>query len=133
MNRTSKLGWTWRVISILGMLTALLPGSARGDATVGACGTADLLNAIAQGGVVTYAQDCSTTLSNTIVITNAVLLDSGGHSVSLIGGGKRLFQVQPGASLTLQGFTLTGGKATTTGGGAFYVLAGGALALSNCV
>ena len=43
----------------------------------------------------------------------------------------RLFTVQPGASLTLNGLTLLGGKSDS--GGAIYNMAGGTVVLSNCV
>jgi len=103
-----------------------------GDAVVGGCSVADLRSALAQGGTVTFAQDCAITFASPITVTNQVRLEANGHSVTLNGGGQsRLFIVEPGADLSLAGLTLTAGKAAS--GAGLYIKAGGAVTASNCV
>jgi hypothetical protein len=56
-----------------------------------------LREAIAAGGVVTFAFNGTITLSNTVEITRDVALDARGRSVAISGNNSvRLFQVHPG-------------------------------------
>jgi uncharacterized protein YkvS len=121
-------------VALCASLTLLILGTkpSRADAVISDCSVAALRSALAEGGTVAFAKDCSITFTAPISITNVVKLDAGGHTVTLSGGGQsRLFIVESGAELGLAGLSLTGGKATV--GAGLYVKAGGVAAVSNCV
>jgi hypothetical protein len=101
-----------------------------GDAVVGGCSVADLRSALAQGGTVTFAQDCAITFASPITVTNQVRLEANGHSVTYGGGQFPAFIVEPGADLSLAGLTLLPLKPPGAG---LYIKAGGAVTASNCV
>jgi hypothetical protein len=91
-----------------------------------------LRSALALGGTVIFTNDCSITLSDTITITNDVVINGFGHTVTISGGGGvRIFTVPPGFTLVLANLTLTGGSSTA--GGALYVTAGASAWITNCV
>lgn len=124
--------WLLALISFLGALFG-------GGAVVTNCNDAELRVAIAQGGTVTFL--CSGTISilnPTILITNEVILNGTGASVTLDGGaGRRLFDVAPGARLELKGLSLINGS-VSGGNSAGYPApgnagVGGAILISNAV
>ncbi len=77
---------------------------------------ASLRAAVQIGGWVSLAFNGTLTLTNTIVVTNSVILDASGVSATISGGNAvRLFYVAPGASLSATNLTLADGLAFTTG------------------
>src|SRR5580765_6833668 len=103
-----QLRLPWRVLWFVLLFLLILPSShLRADSTVTNCTHQALVAALAAGGTVTFTNTCSLTLANTITITNDVVIDSGGHSVTISGNNSfRLFTVQPGFNFTLKGLTL---------------------------
>ena len=98
-------------------------------ATVTTCDEANLLAALSDS-TVNFACDGTITLSNTITITKDTVLDGTGHSVTVSGSNAvRVFQVNPGVSLTLNKLTIADGR-STNGAGIFNE---GTLTLSGCV
>src|ERR1035441_731053 len=88
------------------------------------------LAAVVAGGYVPLTNCPTLVLSNTITISNSVVLDAVSGSVTIAGNNLlRLFTVLPGASLMLNGVTLQGGSSDR--GGAIYN--SGTVVLSNCV
>ena len=81
-------------------------------ATVSSCDEAGLGAALSGGGTVLF--DCSGTirLTNTIRITVDTVLDANGHEVILTRDSSpiRLFEIQPGVALTLNGLILADGR-----------------------
>src|SRR5437870_4028122 len=104
--------------------------SAEGD--VAGCTEGDLLDALDGGGLVTFTNDCSITLSAPIIIDLDTTIDAQGHQVTISGGDLTLlFQVEPDVtSFTAIGLTLSGGQ--NTNGGALYIYEGATVVLSNC-
>ena len=93
---------------------------------------AQFLATVAEGGYVPLTNCPTLVLSNTITIATNVILDGVSSSATIAGNNLlRLFVVQPGASLTLNRVTLSGGSSDS--GGAIYNMAGGTVVLSNCV
>jgi hypothetical protein len=86
---------------------------ARGATTVITSGTdAELRAAVAACDVITFNFDGVIALTNSITVSCAVTIDASGHAVTLSGGtSNRLFNVLPGASLTLLHLTLANGRA----------------------
>ncbi|MGA2243748.1 MAG: choice-of-anchor Q domain-containing protein [Verrucomicrobiota bacterium] len=94
-----------------------------------------LLAAIAHGGWVGIRFSGTVTLTDTIIITNNVVLDGSQVTTTISGGNAvQLFYVAGGASLTISNLTLANGSATNnpSGGGAIYI-AGGNILLAGCV
>lgn len=88
---------------------------------------ASLVAAISQGGWVGLGFNGTVPLTNTIAITNAVILDGHGVAVTLSGGGAvQLFSVAPGASLSITNLTLANGfiNGSSAAGGAISNNAG---------
>jgi hypothetical protein len=78
---------------------------------------ASLRAAIRIGGWVSLACNGTITLSNTINITNRVILDARNVSLTISGGNAvRLFYVAPGASLSATNLTLANGSCIVTNG-----------------
>src|SRR5262245_43630129 len=75
------------------------------DTELETCSQDALQNAILDGGVITFPEDCTNfTLTTTLIINNDVTLDAGTNQVIINGANAfRIFQVQEGASLTLIG------------------------------
>ncbi len=93
------------------LLSTSLAGPLAG-ATVSTCDEAALRSAVEAGGVV--ALDCTGTLvlSSPLAVADTVVIDATGHDVVLSGGAvTRLFDVKPGATLTLIHLTLVDGLA----------------------
>ena len=80
----------------------------------------NLLNAAIQGGgTVTFAVDGTITLTNTIVVSNNVVLDGAGHSVTISGGSNvEIFILPPKINFVLRNLTLANGL---TNGGVRFV------------
>jgi len=121
------------------------PASVIGDGTPAGCTSDAVVDAVAEGGVITF--DCgpapvTITLTQTARVQNRsarVVLDGGGL-VTLSGGGKRRIihqntcvspatshcQDQDHPALTLQNITLTGGDSSgeDDGGGAVFIRGG---------
>ncbi len=115
-------------------LLGLVP-LARADGDVTNCTRAALISAIAGGGYVSFSEDCSITISNTIQITNNVIVDAAGFSVSFVGvggsNGVSLFNIKSGKTVSFYGISFIGGKTATTGGG-LYVAGSALVTFSNC-
>jgi len=97
--------------------------------------TESSLRAALQGfGLVSFAVDCTNiSLASPITITNDVVIDGTGHSVTLSGGNSvRLLTVNNGASLTLRHLTLANGMTSTNGGG-LYIEPGAVVVASDCL
>ncbi|HEY1663209.1 MAG TPA: choice-of-anchor Q domain-containing protein [Verrucomicrobiae bacterium] len=78
---------------------------------------AGLLTAIQSGGWIGLNFNGTVTLTNTITITNNVILDGSGVAVTISGGNAvQLFTVALGASLTLSNLTLANGECVVTNG-----------------
>jgi hypothetical protein len=99
-----------------------------------------LLAALAQGGWIGFGLSGTVTITNTINITNHVILDGGVGGIILNGGNAvRLFNVTNGASLTATNLTLANGTCIVTNGpqgtpadaGAIYNK-GGTVILTAC-
>jgi YD repeat-containing protein len=87
-------------------------------------------NALAGGGVVTFACDGTITLASSTAISTNTTIDATGHFITISGGTQvQIFFVQSGASLTLSNLTIANGM-TTTNGGAVYNA--GSLLAWNC-
>src|SRR5262245_21973234 len=106
--------------------------NAFGDSVVSNCTHQALIAALNTGGTITFSNDCSMTLTNTITLGGSITIDSAGHHVSLNGNNTfRLITVQPGASITLNGLTLAGGQHTN--GGALFINSGATVLATNCI
>ncbi len=97
---------------------------------------ASLRAAIALGGWVGLGFNGTITLTNTIAISNNVILDGSGVTAIISGGNAvRLFYVTPGASLSATNLTLANGSCIVTNGtadaGAIYN-DGGTVRLNVC-
>ena len=99
------------------------------------CTEEALRAAIALGGWVSINCSGTFTLSDTIDITNQVILDAHNESVAISGNNAvRLFYVAPGASLTATNLVLANGSVTNSpadGGGIYND--GGTVVLVSCV
>ena len=107
---------------------------------VTAISQASLQAAIALGGWIGMDFNGTLTLTNTIIITNSVVLDGNNFSAIISGGNAvRLFYVTNGASLTLSNLTLANGyygiisgpPGTPADAGAIYN-DGGTITLAGC-
>jgi hypothetical protein len=95
---------------LVGWLGSVLCVTLHAAQTVSPCTEASLDAALSAGGRITFACDGVLLLRSTKVITVDTLLDAGDRQVTLSGGqSNRLFIIEPGVTLTLQGLTLTGG------------------------
>src|SRR5438874_12207421 len=75
------------------------------------CNESNLDTALSSGGLVRFHCDGSIVFSSTKTITGNTFIDANGHNVIFDGNDtRRLFIVNSGANLTLQGLTLTGGR-----------------------
>ena len=86
--------------------------SALGATTVITSGTdAELRAAVANCDTILFNFDGVITLTDSITVNCAVTIDASGHAVTLSGGNSsRLFNVLPGASLTLRHLTVANGR-----------------------
>src|SRR5438876_875471 len=90
-------------------LLSSLPAFA--DGQLFACNESNLDTALSSGGLVRFHCDGTIVFSSTKTITGNTFIDANGHNVIFDGNDtRRLFIINSGASLTLQGLTLTGGR-----------------------
>src|SRR5688572_18538230 len=124
------------------MLALLLIRSppAQADGVVTECTAQALLDALVDGGNVSFQldEDCEITLSDAITIGangfNHVtsLISDGPNKLTIKGDGTaRLFNVEGDATLELFNIAIANGR--DTNGGAIYVQNGATLFASNCV
>lgn len=86
--------------------------------TVVDCTTAAIVDALNKGTNHLVFRCATVTVTNPIVITGDVTIESTNRVTFNANNATRIFTVQPGASLTLNNVTLTGGKSTQ--GGAIF-------------
>jgi hypothetical protein len=118
-----------RVIPLV--LAAFCSLSAGAVTVVTDCSENALLSALARDSVVTFATNCSITLSAPILVGAGVTkqIDAGGHTVTLSGNNAvSLFTVH--GNLTLVGLALVNGH--NTNGGALYINPSGTVTATNC-
>jgi len=129
-NPRSALLTRWVRIASLVSLGLLLPPALPG-AVVADCTEQALRNAIDEGGTVTFAEDCSITLSQQIAVSKkSTTIDASGYTVSISGGNAvRLFKAN--TNLTLIGLKLSNGRSTL--GGALYIPAGVTVTARDCI
>src|SRR5688572_904980 len=95
------------VCSLVALHLFLIQASA---ATLTVCDEPSLRTAIAAGGTINFGCVGVITLGDTIRITNNVVLNGNGRTVTIDGqNAVRLFQVTPNGTLTLRGITLAHG------------------------
>jgi len=126
-----KTGVTiWLPLLVLGA-GLLGGGAARAGGPVYGCTEVDLDTALAQAGNVYFTQSCSITLTAPIEISQDTILNAQSYSVTINGGGiGPIFQVDPGITFSNLGLTISGGA--NTNGGAYYILDGAFVTLTNC-
>jgi hypothetical protein len=82
-----------------------------GTAIVANCTEADFLGALACGRKINFQCDGTIRLTQPVAITSDRILDASGHNVVISGGNSvRIFDVQPGASLSLVHVTVANGR-----------------------
>ncbi|MAT98589.1 MAG: hypothetical protein CL608_15715 [Anaerolineaceae bacterium] len=132
---SGEIGILLVLLLILALLLAARPAQGAGtvgSGTSGSCTEAALSAALSGGGSVGF--NCGG--SHTITLTSQKTINSnitinGGGQITLSGGGStRLFNLQNGASLTLQNITLQNGYSSSDGG-AVYVERLSTLTLTN--
>ncbi len=107
------------VLSCAAACSVLMAGPVKGAGTVTVADDAHLRSALAGGGTVAFACDGTITLTDTLAIAQDTVLDASGHSITVSGNNTlRIFQVAPGASLSLTNLVLANGQSTN--GGAIY-------------
>ncbi len=122
--RSKQFSLVWVLLTL-----ALLPSFSRAEGPVVSCTEQALRAALTGGGVVSFSNDCSITLSQPITIGPNTTIVAGGHTVTLSGSNSiPIFRVY--GNLRLVGLTLTGGKGTN--GGAAMVASSGSLFAYNC-
>jgi hypothetical protein len=97
------------------------------------CAQLDQFLAAVQHGGYFMLSNCTTiVLTNTLTISNNVVLDAGTNSVTISGNNLvRLFTVLPGVTnFTLNGLTVSGGQ--DPNGGGIYISPGAMVVLTNC-
>ncbi|HUR45101.1 MAG TPA: hypothetical protein VMZ27_04415 [Candidatus Saccharimonadales bacterium] len=114
------MGTTQRIRSLclLGIGIAIFSTCISTDAAVIAtCDEAHLREALNAGGSFSFACDSTILLGATLLVTNNVILNGSGHTITIDGSNAvRIFQVNPGASLTLLNLSLVNGKYVGTNG-----------------
>src|SRR5690349_5446409 len=91
------------LIAAFSLVAEIRPAHAAG--TVNACTNFNFLAAMSGGGLVKFNCDGVIYFGGTFTLSKAVTLDATGHNVTLTG--PKLFNVQPGATLTLKNITMT--------------------------
>jgi hypothetical protein len=101
------------------------------------CSEEALRQAISSNRTVRFASDCQIQLNAPVTITSETVLDATGYNVVLSGSGSnRLFEVRPGASLSLFHLTIADGRLAGTNGVILVTphgqsVAGGGILVSN--
>ena len=123
--------------SVVALVLTNISGSTN---VVYAANQASLVAALQAGGWVGLGFNGTLTLTNTINISNSVILDASGVNVTLSGGGaERLFTVAPGVTFAATNLTFANGACVVTNGtpgtaadaGAIYNN-GGTVTLISC-
>ena len=106
------------------LLWGLAPRQVQAAGQVTACTEAALDAALSGGGLVTFACDGTINITRQKTINVDTTIDASGRDVILDGGGSvRIFNINPGASLTLRHLTLQHGAGVP--GGAINIGSGG--------
>src|SRR5262245_53913885 len=110
------------------------PRATLADDTVTICDQESLVAAIATGGTVLFGCDGTILLTNTITITDNIVIDGAEHQITIAsaGGtnGVRLFTVEAFGSLTLVNLRLVDG--VSTNGGAVFVAEEASFSATSC-
>jgi hypothetical protein len=118
-------------LAVFLLFTSLATLSARADSAVTNCTHSAFFAAINTSGTITFTNDCSMALTNTIVIGGNLTIDAAGHHVSINGNNSfRLFTIQPGSTITFNGLTLASGQHTN--GGALFINSTATVLITNC-
>ncbi len=133
---SGEIGVLLVLLLILAMLLAAKSAKGAGivgSGTPGSCTEAALNTALSGGGSVSF--NCggshTITLTSQKTINSSTTIDGGGQITLSGGGSTRLFNLQNGASLTLQNITLQNGDSGSSDGGAIYVERLSTLTLTN--
>src|SRR5947209_7734761 len=85
----------------------LWPVIGRSGGVVNSASESALVNALAGGGTVTFGFDGTITLTSRKTISTNTIIDAGGHTIILSGGGtSQLFLVATNGNLTLANLTI---------------------------
>ena len=132
---SGEIGILLVVLLVLALLLMAEPAQGAGvvgSGTPASCTEAALTAALAGGGSVSF--NCggshTITLTSEKTVNNSTTIDGGGQITLNGGGSTRLFNLQNGASLTLQNITLQNGFSSGHGG-AIYVERLSTLTLAN--
>lgn len=114
---------------LLASSSTSLPG-----ASISVCDEASLRSALDSGGTILFDCDGVITLSQTLIVSNDVSLEGNGHAVTISGDNRvRVFQIDPGVSVTLRDLTIANGlNAELNGASGGGILNEGTLTLLNC-
>jgi hypothetical protein len=105
-----------RVSLVLFLAAASLISNSR-SASLPSCNETTLRAAVSGGGTVTFDCDGKIPLSQTLQVTNDVVIDATGHQVTISGSNAvRVFAVSPGTKLTLINLTIADGRQRGTNG-----------------
>ena len=117
------------LVAILVLLMLVVPATpAHAGGIVSVCDEAHLLAALAGGGMVTFTCSGTITLTATITVAANTTLDGSGQAVTISGNHLvRVFSVNSGITLNLNGLNVTNGWASGGGG----ILNSGVLTVSN--
>jgi len=106
-----KIPMLCRNIAILACLSLAVAPAFGQNTVVSNNNPATFSSAVAAGGTVTFAFNGTITLTNTIVVTNNVLVDATGYNITISGGSNlQIFIVNSNASLALNNLTLANGN-----------------------
>ena len=123
----SKLG-AW----LASLIVATLSTRADTDNVVGDTSLASLNAAVGLGGAYHLAATGTVFVTRTIVVSKNTILANTNHSITISGGDTngsvQIFQVLPGAQLTLQGLTIANGGGTNNSA----IVNSGLLILKSC-
>jgi predicted outer membrane repeat protein len=114
-GKTMPTKYVLTILVLLALAVPAAPAQAGGVVTV--CDEAHLLVALAGGGTVTFACSGTITLTAEIVITADTTIDGSGQDVTISGNNAvRVFYVNSGVTLMLNGLTVANGYADWGGG-----------------
>jgi predicted outer membrane repeat protein len=122
------------LLTIFALLAAgLLPAPVQAGGVVTVCDEAHLLAALAGGGTVTFGCSGVITLTNTIVISTDTTIDGSGQEVIISGNDAvRVFIVNAGVTVTLNGLSVANGNTGYNGIGG-GINNSGSMTVSNCI
>jgi hypothetical protein len=134
----------WFAKGIL-LLFCVMLMRAKADVMLQTLGEAEVRNALALGGKISFSTNGSVLLTNPIILQTNVTIDASGHSISFDGeGASRLFQVNAGVEARFINVQLINGRARGEDGaplqaasrvafGAAIRSLGGIVTLQDCV